>query len=61
MLTFDPIVLFKTGRQPSCLQDQPKQDGMSQFCETLKGEGILCEETHDDTIRLALALVTTSN
>lgn len=49
MLTFNPIILFKTGRQPICLQDQPKRDGMSQFCVTLKDEGIQCKAAHEDT------------
>jgi len=33
--------------------------GARQFCEALKGEGILCKETHEDTIRFAPPLVIT--
>jgi ornithine--oxo-acid transaminase len=37
----------------------PEVGGARQFCETLKGEGILCKETHEDTIRFAPPLVIT--
>ncbi len=35
----------------------PEVGGARQFCEALKDEGILCKETHDDTIRFAPPLV----
>ena len=37
----------------------PEVGGARQFCETLRGEGILCKETHEDTIRFAPPLVIT--
>ncbi len=37
----------------------PEVGGARQFCETLKSEGILCKETHEDTIRFAPPLVIT--
>ena len=37
----------------------PEVGGARQFCEALKDEGILCKETHEDTIRFAPPLVIT--
>ena len=37
----------------------PEVGGARQFCESLKDEGILCKETHEDTIRFAPPLVIT--
>jgi len=37
----------------------PAAGGARQYCEKLQGEGILCKETHDHTIRFAPPLVIT--
>ena len=37
----------------------PEVGGARQFCERLKTEGMLCKETHKDTIRIAPPLVLT--
>ncbi len=41
------------------IEFHPEVGGARQFCETLKDEGILCKETHEDTIRFAPPLVIT--
>jgi ornithine--oxo-acid transaminase len=37
----------------------PEVGGARQFCETLKVEGILCKETHENTLRFAPPLIIT--
>ncbi len=41
------------------IEFHPEVGGARQFSETLMGEGILCKETHEDTIRFAPPLVIT--
>lgn len=41
------------------LQFHPEVGGARRFCEKLKSEGLLCKETHKDTLRLAPPLVIT--
>ncbi len=38
---------------------RPEAGGARRFCEALEGEGILCKETHVNTIRFAPPLVIT--
>ena len=38
---------------------EPEAKGARQYCEALKGQGILCKETHVNTIRFAPPLVIT--
>jgi ornithine--oxo-acid transaminase len=35
----------------------PDAGGAREYCERLKGEGLLCKETHDDTIRISPPLI----
>ena len=39
---------------------EPEAKGARQYCEALKGRGILCKETHTNTIRFAPPLTTTA-
>ena len=41
------------------IEFHPEVGGARQFSEALKDEGILCKETHEDTIRFAPPLVIT--
>lgn len=41
------------------IEFHPEAGGARQFSETLKGEGILCKETHEDTLRFAPPLIIT--
>ena len=47
------------GRGLLAVDFHPEVGGARQFCEALKDEGILCKETHEDTIRFAPPLVIT--
>jgi ornithine--oxo-acid transaminase len=38
---------------------RPEAGGARRFCEALKGEGLLCKETHEHVIRIAPPLVIT--
>ena len=40
---------------------EPEAGGARRYCETLKGKGLLCKETHVNTIRLAPPLVVTKD
>ena len=39
----------------------PQAGGARQFCERLMDHGLLCKETHEDTIRFAPPLVITQS
>ena len=41
------------------VQLAPEAGGARRFCEALQGQGLLCKETHIDTIRFAPPLVIT--
>ncbi len=43
------------------LELKPAAGGARRYCEALKGEGMLCKETHDNTIRVAPPLCITAN
>jgi ornithine--oxo-acid transaminase len=41
------------------LELQPEAGGARRYCELMRGEGVLCKDTHENTIRLAPPLVIT--
>ena len=43
------------------LELKPAAGGARRYCEALKGEGMLCKETHEHTIRVAPPLCITAN
>jgi ornithine--oxo-acid transaminase len=43
------------------LEFHPEVGGARQYCEKLKGQGLLCKETHDHIIRFAPPLVITKD
>ena len=43
------------------LELKPSAGGARRYCEALKEEGMLCKETHDNTIRVAPPLCITAN